>query len=265
MVIEATTEDQLMLRRTKSQCTLKANSKELKDMVLMSKLRLLDHAGMVVVCDRLYGTFIRIEAMERAKAEEDNVKALAQGRILLKGVSEQSVQSFVAWLEQDQLHCETDTQLYDLYKLSVSLGVGTLTEQCANQLFETSSNLIQQVISHGSSLKRLLGYCEPDPVLDQYTPLNSTVKTIFERVISTNKPPAGLSEMFSILLAKHMDLEMWEYLKLSVKHQFALQIVGAMVAQNEAKLEPDFNDTSHIKREDHGGSRMLSPSSNLPV
>lgn len=261
-VLEATVEDQFTLKNTRSTCKLKASSKEYRDMVLMSRLRLLNHKGMLVVCDRLIGAFTRIEASERVKAEKQPVIAIAQGRVLLPGVDEQSVQSFVAWLEHDRLHCETDKQLYALYKLAVKLGVDTLADQCVIQLFEKTSEILRCAYAQGSSLQSILGYGEPEgraQTLNQYTPPDSAIRVIFERVLNTDQPPHRLVKIVSTILAQYMDLELWLHLKLTVKHQFALHIIAEMAARREVKVESDTYDGGHIKREIHEGGTKAQP------
>lgn len=253
-VLSKIAEDQFCLRKTKSQCTLKTNSKEYKDMVLMSRLRLLNHEGMLAVCDCLIGLFTRIETTEKAKADTDYVAALAQKRLRLRAAGEQTIQPFVAWLEQGRLHDESHKQLFNLYNLAVRLRIDALSEECLDQLFDMTSEIIQGANTQGSSLQRLLGFGEPDgrdQALASYTPPDSAVKVIFERVLDNEQPSARLSELVSILLAKHMDLELWEHLEPTVNHQFALKVIGAMVAQREVKAEVDANDGGRIKREDY--------------
>lgn len=233
--------------------TPKTNSKAYHDLSFNGRLDLLDYEGMVNVIERVSSLLGRIKALEREKAKEDALKAMAQKRILLPDVTETSVKSLLAWVYHGELRFEDSEQLYELYDLAAKLRVNALAERCLSQLSSTASDIIHQAHQQGISLSVLLGLPAAsngqDAPGDQLVFQDKTVEVIFQRVLKDAKSPMRLVDLVTKILAAGLDLELWAHVQGTMSHAMTLRLVEAMLRQKQVKVESLARHDAAVKLE----------------
>lgn len=237
-----------------SQQTPKTSTKTYHDLSLPGRLDLLDWQGMTNMIERLGAALSRLKALEKGKGKDDPVKAMAQNRIVLPGVSGAPVKSLVAWIYRGELHYQGAEHLYATYELAIHLQVDALAEKCLSQLFITAFDIIQETSRQGKLLGSLLGFPsagEADLLGRQRVPSDNTVEVIFKRVLTDPKPPSRLLDLVVNTMASKLDSGLWVQIQDTISHPVALRLIDAMLQQKQVKGGRHENRDMAIKLEDH--------------
>lgn len=111
--------------------------------------------------------------------------------------------------------------------LANKLGVDVLRELCLGALVVGLKDTLQAARGAGLPLAHLLGY-GPDSA-------NQLLDTIFKRVFLENDSPKRLKELVINAIADDLNVELWNYLKSTLSHDLALQLIEAMLLQGSIK------------------------------
>jgi hypothetical protein len=232
---------------------LPKQKKDFLNLSLKTRLSWLNRRGALNVAESLSFQLQKIKTMEKRKAKGDATKAMAQGRIVLRGVSAETCQLLVEWAYHAHLRYEYAEQIYALFNLAINLGVDALAEECVELLYETAHKGVEHALSTDIPLRYLLNFVSPNgdvPQKPQPQP-NDVVAVVFHHVLKDAKPPARLSQLVIDTLAKSMDAELWDKLQETISHETARQLIGAMVVHRDLKSERGSNLTALVKVESH--------------
>ncbi|XPS72681.1 hypothetical protein M3J07_004830 [Ascochyta lentis] len=224
------------------------------------RLTSLNWQGMLNMMERLCGIIGRIRAAEMEKGKKDQIRAMAQKRIILRGTSNASIQSLLAWIYQGNLHYKSSEHLYEVYELAIKLRVDALAETCLSQLFNTASDVIHETHCQGVTLDALLGFKsagEADELQNRVVPDN-TVEIIFHHVLTDKNPPARLSDLVVDIMARKMHSKLWAQIQETISRPIALRLVEAMLQLKELKAECAEHPGLAIKSEDRHSTSIPS-------
>ncbi|KAH6621953.1 hypothetical protein C7974DRAFT_414632 [Boeremia exigua] len=223
--------------------------KNFQALCLKNRLSFLDAEGALDVAHAICAQLQKIKGTEGQKARNNVHKAWAQGRLLLREATENSVLLLVEWAYLPNLPDVDAEQLYDLWRLARRLKIVALAEECVDQLFKITFNSIQDALLDGVPLRRLLGLTSDPHTPDQPGSTDETVTFVFHHVLKDDKPPAKLSDLVIETMAKSMDLELWSQIQPEVNHNTARKLIEAMVAFREVKTEQNISETGSVKHE----------------
>ncbi|UPX20083.1 uncharacterized protein EKO05_0010328 [Ascochyta rabiei] len=229
------------------------NSKTHNELSFHGRLISLNWQGMLNMFERLCGIMNRIKISEKEKGKKDQIKAMAQKTIFLRGTSNAAVQSLLVWIYQGNLHYESSEHLYEVYELAIKLGVNALAEVCLCQLFNTASDIIHKTQRLGIALDTLLGFTsaeESEKLQDQHVVSDNTVEIIFQRVLKDEKPPARLLDLVVDVMAKRMHSRLWAHMQETISRPVALRLVETMLHLKDMKAVYVESPDSVIKLED---------------
>lgn len=230
-----------------------------RELSLTARLSCLNSEGVLEVAQEVCIHLQRIKATEKQKAKQSVNKAWAQGRLLLRGASEKSVQLFVHWAYHAALPYDDAEHLYDLWGLATRLKADALAKECLNELNLSAMSSIQNALANGVPLRNLLGLSMDHNTPDLQALSDDFVKTIFHHVLKDQTPPPQLSNLVIDTMARHMDFELWAKLEVSISENVALQLIGRMVAYREINIKQDDKTGKDIKLDTHS-----SPNDNTP-
>ncbi|KAJ4373106.1 hypothetical protein N0V83_003397 [Neocucurbitaria cava] len=237
-VIVDAVEDQI----TKKNTRVKRDSKEWsRNMSVRARIPLLKSHAVQTVAQSLYVRLHQVKKMEAQKAKDDSVKAIAQKRLILPGIEETAILSFVQWIYQRPMQCEEPDMLYAVLNLATKLGVEALAETCLSKLYNAAADSIQHARANAVPIHTLLGYGSgaADPVLE----------IVFINVFKDKSPPKRLLKLVIDTLAHCLDFELWAHLRELIGHEMALQLVEGMINSREVKIE-HFDQTSFNSESD---------------
>lgn len=213
-----------------------------------TRLSLLNAEGALEVAEELCAHLQRVKGTEKQKARTNVTKAWAQGRLLLRNANERCVLAFVNWAYHATLHYEDTEHLYDVWALATRLQADALTEECMDRLFHTASSSIHSSLSKGVSLRRLLDIFKEQDSPDSKVQ-SDEVTTVFRHVLMDKNPPPKLSKLVVDAMARGMDSELWAQIQTMVNQDIARQLIGAMIAYREVKVEGNRDADAHVRLE----------------
>ncbi|CAO2649999.1 Nn.00g012910.m01.CDS01 [Neocucurbitaria sp. VM-36] len=226
-IIEKAVEDEIALKNTKAPASAKRRDTKEKsrDMSIRESLPLLRSRGVHAVAKHLYTMLHKLKKKEAQEAKSNEVKAIAQHRLLLPGFDNITVQLLAHWMYQGTLRWHGADQLYALLNLATRLGVEALAETCLSELCNAAADSIQNALKNGNPLQTLLGYGSDinDPVLE----------VIFISVFKDKSPPERLLKLVIDTLAGNLDIKLWNHFRDLISHDMARKLVEAMIVQRE--------------------------------
>ncbi|KAJ8115655.1 hypothetical protein OPT61_g2745 [Boeremia exigua] len=231
---------------------------------LKNRLSFLNAEGAFNVADVACMHLQRIKGMESQRAKVNVSKSWAQGRLVLRGATTDSVLSLVEWAYNPVLRDEDAEQLYDLWGLATRLKFEALAEECVNRLFNDASATIEHALSHGVPLRYLLGMTSEQDVSNSSVPMDETVATVFRNVLKDENAPGKLSNLVVETMARGTDSELWEQLGPIMNHNTARKLITAMVTCREVKVGQDVPAANIIKSESLHGNSSSDPRSTEP-
>jgi hypothetical protein len=228
--IDAAIESELEDKNTKSSLATTAGKKKPKEitpnMTLRGRLDLLKPRGVQNVASELSSLLFRIQKAEISKANDDPLKAAAQGRLMLPNFEESTVRLFMQWIYGGVLEDLGAEGLYALMMLATELQVVALTEACLSKLCNAVSESIQQAQTRGTALRALLGYGS-----ESATASDGFVSAVFGHAFKDKKMPGRLFKLVIDTLAEGMDTDLFAEIKELVSHEMAMQLLEAMIAR----------------------------------
>ncbi|KAI8930798.1 hypothetical protein NX059_011821 [Plenodomus lindquistii] len=217
--------------------------KDARDMTravsLTTRLGYLKPQGVRGVAEQLYAKLHNTDKTEKSKAQNNPLVAVAQKRILLPDADDTTVQLLVHWIYHGALNGQDADQTYGLMCLAGELGVEALREKCLSALAKGVEDTLQGADEHGISLAHLLG-CG-------VASTNQLLDTVFKRVFSEKRPPERLRDLVIHAIADDLDMELWEYIKGTLSHDLALQLIESIVIRKQIKFE---QTEMHMKSEE---------------
>lgn len=210
---------------------------------------MLNAEGLVEVAEEVCTRLQKFKAAEKQLAKTSALNAWAQGRLLLRGASEQSVVSLVEWAYHGTLNCDNAENLYDFWALATRLRFDVLAEECINRLYNSASASLSNACSNGVSLRSLLGLSNKQDATEATAQSSDVVVAVFHHVLRDEKTPEKLTELIVDALARGMDMELWIQVQDLINPDIKNRLINFMIVYRDIKVEGGLEDGGPVKLE----------------
>lgn len=231
--------------------TKKVNRSKCPKWDVRGRLELLRDEAVYCVLDRLEWFLYKLKEKEKLEAQQDTMKAAAQGRIPLPNVDPAMVKLVLNWLYKGSvcLSVIATKDVIQAYILATKLGLEELMGQCLDLLATAATRGITQAKCEGITLSDLLD--QPIEIekqgqrvatKDGSLSASKVVGEIFRFTLTADKPPAVLENLVANAIADS-DVELYSRLVPEMSREMCGKVGMAMMHNKMVSFKAEQNDT----------------------
>ncbi|PSN71969.1 hypothetical protein BS50DRAFT_240357 [Corynespora cassiicola Philippines] len=196
---------------------------------IRERLQLCKTSAYFTIIDDVYSMLQEITVRYDRESKKDPMKAASRGIIFLPGFDENTVSTFVQWLNERRMYLEDANQACSLYRLATHLEVRDMAALCEGMLYSSTVKMIKMATSHRIRIASLLREDYPTRHIDPQAPneryFPDSIRIVFGYVLREGCPSTTLKQLVVTTIRENR--EIYKYVKESLNESIKDMLLDA--------------------------------------